>query len=799
MPATNDALLKKLLATFRIEAEAHLHAMSSGLLALQKNPADGRAKEIVEAVFRDAHSLKGAARAVNLTQIETVCQPMESVFASLKNGRLAASPPLIDLMLRTVDALAGLLALELPGPMTQTPLLEALVRELNDAVDHPPSELPRSDQAEHSEAPRATGATATTAAAQPGTAKPAPVAHAAFSLASPTVRISAAKLDAVMCQAEELLQPRLAANQRVQELGEAAAELALWKKRRLQIVPALRQVARKFGSGAGAGRNEPEKQAYRDLCEYLNDEHLHIKTLEDRLGGLQRTAKEDHRMLAGMMDSLCQDTKEMQLLPFSSLLDIFPRLCRELARAQGKQVELEIQGGELEIDRHILEEMKDPLIHLVRNCIDHGIERPALRLDRGKPAHGTIRMECAPRDSGTAEVLVADDGAGFDAATLKAAAHRLGMVSREEAEQIDETGAVALAFQSGVSASDTVTDISGRGLGLAIVREKVERQGGSITVKSTTGAGTAFHIILPRTLANFRAVLVRAGGQVLAIPLKNVERVCKVRSNEIRTVENREMILLDDQPVSLVRLSEILEMPRNQRGPDPASGAPALVIGAEPAPIAFLVDEIAGEQEILVKALARPLVRVRNIAGASVLGDGHVMPVLNVADLLKSAAALSQAHPGGMPQSGKADQASEHSSQDSPPHSIPHSILVVEDSITSRTLLKNILESAGYLVNTAVDGVEGYAALKAGAFSLVVSDVEMPRMDGFALTARIRADGQLTRLPVILVTALESRDHRERGIDAGANAYIVKSGFDQGSLLAAITRLIGPSPSSGCP
>lgn len=787
MANKNDELLKKLLATFRVEADAHLQAMSSGLLALGKMPADGPWADIVETIFRDAHSLKGAARAVNLTQIEVVCQSLESVFSALKDKRLAVSPPLVDLLLQTIDALGGLLDADKSAGGTQKPLVGILIRQLDNTLREP---LPAfADPALPPQiAPPITPPAPPSIADAPtepgsGTAGMHRLPSAP-GLMPAMVRVSTMKLDAVMRQVEELLLPRLAAGQRIKELSEAAATLAEWKKQRLHIQPALRLVDREFARGVEDDGTPRGKHELPRLLKYLDAEQFHMKMLEDRLARLQRATEQDQRLLTGMTDSLRQDVKEMQLLPFSSLLDILPRLARELAREQGKRIDLVIQGGEIEIDRHILEEIKDPLIHLVRNCIDHGIEQPAVRSGKGKPPHGTITLACSQKDSGTAEVLVADDGAGINVPGIKAAAYKLGIVSAEETEQFGELESMALVFQSGVTTSPIITDISGRGLGLAIVREKVERLGGRIVVKSNPDAGTAFHIILPLTLANFRGILVHAGGQLFVIPSTSVERVLRIANKEIRTVENRETILVDEQPVSLVWLSDVLELPRHVAAAAAgrtASNTAALVLGSGLARIAFRVEEILNEQEVLVKALVRPLTRVRNVAGASVLGTGRVVPVLNVADLLKSAVK----RPPAAPASEQPLPAGKHEK------AIKPSILVVEDSITSRTLLKNILESAGYHVSTAVDGVDGYTALKTGAFDLVVSDVEMPRMDGFGLTARIRADKQLTRLPVVLVTAWESREHRECGIDAGANAYIVKSSFDQSNLLEVVQRLIG--------
>lgn len=765
MANKNDELLKKLLVTFRIEADEHLQAMASGLLALEKTPASEPLAEIVETIFREAHSLKGAARAVNLMEIESVCQSLESVFAALKGKRLAVSPPLIDLLQQAIDALGGLLAPDAGPSRSRSPAVAALMRRLDDASTgtSPGSEIPAAAEPFPTSLPDASPATAA-------------VRHSAPDLAADTVRVSTAKLDAVMRQAEELLSPRLAASQRTRELRESVAALAAWKKERTRIQPALRWVERAFARTLKDTGSARERQELPRLLEYLDAEQLHMKMFEDRLARLARAAEHDRRTLSGMTDGLLHDVKEMQLLPFASLLDMFPRFARELAREQGKEVELALQGGEIEIDRRILEAMKDPLIHLLRNAIDHGIEPPAARADQHKPARGTITLAISQQDGGKVEILVADDGAGIDASRVKAAAGKLGLVSSEDADRLDEPAAQALVFQSGVTTSPLITDVSGRGLGLAIVREKVERLGGSVALESQPGAGTAFRIVLPLTLATFRGVLVRAGEQLCVIPAARVERVTRVAGPDIQTVENRETIPLDGQAVALVWLGDVLELPRKEAA-ESAGGVPAVVLGSDLGRVAFRVDDILGEQEVLVKILGPQLARVRNVAGASVLGTGQVVPVLNVPDLLKSAVKQATA-PRAPIAAGKPGAAEKPS------------ILVVEDSITSRSLLKNILESADYAVTTAVDGIDAYTTLKTGTFDLVVSDVEMPRMDGFDLTARIRADKRLAELPVVLVTALDSREHRERGIDVGANAYIVKSSFDQSNLLEVIRRLI---------
>lgn len=751
MPKKNDELLKRLLATFRIEADEHIKAMAAALLALEKSPSDTNAASIVESVFREAHSLKGAARAVSLTTIESLCQSLESVFSAMKSHRIAVTTPLLDLLHQAIGQLDALLASD---ASSSAPV----------SVTHLTMQLDRASEGTITNADDAAPLAETT----PPPLAPPPLAGTAPSPG--TVRMSTSRLDAVMRQAEELLSPRLAARQRTLELREAASAIASWKKSRVGVQPALRRMERTLERTA-ASTTAGKRSELATVLGYLDQENVFITTLEERLSRLSKAAARDYRTLSTMADALLDDIKEMQLLPFSSLFEAFPRVARELAREQGKVVALITQGAEIEVDRRILEELKDPLLHLLRNAIDHGIEMPATRTAAGKPTHGTLTLSASLKEGGKVEIRLADDGAGIDADAVLKAAKKLDLPAIDAAD----TDAMTLIFQSGVSTSPIITDVSGRGLGLAIVHEKVERLGGQLSVESHAGHGTRFHLVLPASLATLHGVLVRANGSLYVVPLAGVARAARVAADTVRTVENRETIVLDEQVIPLVSLTDVLETPGTT---DPAAAAylPVLILGPQAARIAFRVDDILGEHEILVKPLGMQLARVRNVTGATTLGTGQMVPVLNVADLLKSAASHTA--------TARAVAASMVEPQ------TKQSILIAEDSITSRSLLKNILESAGYTVTTTVDGMDAYTTLKTQTFDLVVSDVEMPRMDGFDLTARIRADKQLSELPVILVTALESREHRERGIDAGANAYIVKSSFDQSNLLETIRRLI---------
>jgi two-component system, chemotaxis family, sensor kinase CheA len=577
-----------------------------------------------------------------------------------------------------------------------------------------------------------------------------------------TVRIPMVKLDPLFLQAEEMIQAKLAGSQRAADLREVHQSLVAWRTEwgRWQDPRTPRQ------------NGSPDESAAR------------LDALLRQVTGVAQALEQDQRALGRMVDDHLEAVKQVLMLPVSTLVEGFPRLVRDLARDQGKEVELVVGGGEVEIDKRVLEELKDPLVHLLRNCVDHGMEKPEERARRQKPARGTISLTFAAKDSRLVEILVADDGAGIDVEQVRSAAIRAGILSADAAAKLEPQEALSLIFQSGISTSPIITDISGRGLGLAIVREKAEKLGGAVSVDTHAHAGTTFRLLVPLTLSTFRGVLVRVREHLFVLPTSNVERALRVNREDIKTVENRETIRLDGQIVSLVGLGDVLGVPargndshRQRLAPSATSEyLPVVVLVSAEKRIAVHVDEVLAEQEVLVKGLGRQLRRVRNIAGATVLGTGKVVPVLNIPDLMKSAVHSAAAVKAPV----AADQASAKVGR----------ILVAEDSITARTLLKNILEAAGYWVATAVDGVDAFTQVRSSEFDLVVSDVDMPRMSGFELTAKIRSDQKLAELPVVLVTALESRGDRERGIDVGANAYIIKRSFDQSNLLEVIHRLL---------
>jgi len=775
-----EELLKKLREAFSVEAGERLAGLSSSFLDLEKG-AGGEAKaRALEVAFREAHSLKGAARAVNLMGIETLCQAIESVFAAMKRDEVTLSGALFDLLHHCVRAIEDFLATpEGEGP-DPTGEVATLVSRLEGAMADKGEKVVQERTGEEPE-PNATGEkkpppekidaklrgeelekkepVSKPQPSQPGRkiqGKP---------LASESVRISTAKLDALFLKAEELVSLKLTSGQHLAELKAVVRSLESWNKKWGEIEPGLRALNKIAQEGDGWG----------NLSRFLDWNHDFVRSLGKTIWGLTKETEQEGRTLGLMVDDLLDDMKRATMLPFSTLLDIFPRMIREISRDQGKEVDLIVKGGAVEIDRRILDEIRDPVTHLLRNAIDHGLEAPEKREKQGKPQSGTIHLTVSQTEGGKVEILISDDGSGIDLARVKKKVLSLGVMTEQDMGQLSDRDASSLIFQSGVSTSPIITEISGRGLGLAIVQEKVEKLGGVLSLDTAPGKGTTFRMELPVTIATFRGILVQVADRPFIVPSANMDRTLRVHKDEIKTVENRATIPLNGKALSLVDLARVFGLNQEKDNSNGTEFLTVAVLGVGERRIGFRVDEVLGEQEVLVKGLGRQLRHVSNISGATILGSGRVVPVLNVNDLLTSSPDAAIQAPG--PRTGKGGEEKK-------------SILVAEDSITSRMLIKSILEGAGYGVKTAVDGSEAYTTLKTGEFDLVVSDVEMPKLDGFGLTQKIRSDKKYAEIPVILVTGLETQEDKEKGIDAGANAYIVKSSFDQSNLLEVIGRMI---------
>ena len=782
-PVPTD-FMQTLLLAFQSEADEHLRSMATGLLALEKATTAEERQPLLENVFREAHSLKGAARAVDVLDIEMICQTVEGIFAQLKRGERLLSAEGFDAVHAALDTIAALL--RAPHEPHATQVADAVQRLTaitqqpqggEEALRTPPA-LPPTPRAEppspalpandHTTKPRALGPPS----------QPLESASTPKPTSGETIRVSTEKLKSLFLQAEEMITVKLSVDQHAANLREMMTLVSEWKKEWARISSEVRKLQRAIEDQAHKGLHSTSYlQSAPTLVEFLYWNERQLNTLESQVHGLANVIESDQQTIGTLVDNLLEDTKRVLMFPFSSLLDIFPKMVRDLSRALGKEVELTLRGGEVEIDKRILEELKTPLIHLLRNSLDHGIEPPEARVRQGKLGCGSLQITVTQTGGSTVEIVVSDDGAGIDADMVKQAVVKKGLLTAQAADALDEHAAIDLIFHSDVTTSPIVTDLSGRGLGMAIVREKVENLGGHIQVETHRHQGTTFRIVLSLTLATFRSVFVRAADSIFAVPTTQIERVIRLEPHEITTLEGKQTVLVDDQPLAFVSLDEILQLPRRGQ-PDArtTTARVALILGTAKTRVACGVDDVLHEQETLVKRLGPYLSQVPNVVGATVLGSGHVVPILHIPDLLKSITAGAHAYGGKRSASDIAE-------------TVTKSVLLAEDSITSRMLLKGILESAGYRVTTAVDGLDALTTCQKTTFDLIVSDVEMPRMNGFELTTKIRETFG-AHLPVVLVTGLDSRQDRERGIAAGADAYIVKTNFDQSNLLDVVQRLL---------
>ncbi len=734
MASGKDDIRVRLLATFRVEAAEHLHTIMTNLLSLDRGLPPDETREAIDVTFRAMHTLKGAARSVSLRDVEALCQACESVLSRITRGHVVLSRPMLQHFREAVDGVAALLA----GGGAPSNMRELIAR-----LDRPATEPEQPAAAP----PGAVRARAAESSGQRVMSRPQQ---------AETIRIATDRLDTLLVQAEDFLAPKLVAGQRVQEVRA--------------LVERVEQCR------AGLGRLRAEQRA-------INGRAVDPwATLDSQMRAAEGEAREalahlrnDQRTISAAVDSLLDEIRRLRMTPASLVLDLFPQMVWDLARAQGKEVEWVAQGAGLDVDRKILEAVKDPLIHLVRNAVDHGIESPATRIETGKTPNGKVSVIFAALESNRIEIRVEDDGAGIDVTRVKAEAVRTRLLTEEEAESLTEEHALSLVYRSGLSTSPIITDISGHGLGLAIVKERVERFGGQIHLETRAGVGTTVRMTVPATIATFRGLLVEAAGQAFLLPVEAVERAFRVAPGAIETLEGREAIRSNGSPLAVARLSRLLDLPGNDESHEPGHQHPCVIVRSGEERAALLVEKIVGDQEVLVKELRPPLIRVRNVAGAGLLGTGRLVLILRPADLLR--AARESSRPAIAPAASREEERQK-------------AILVVDDSITTRTMEKNLLEAAGYQVRVAVDGIEAWTLLKSEAVDLVVSDVDMPRMNGFDLTARIRTDRTLADLPVILVTALEAREDKERGVEVGANAYIIKSSFDQSNLLEIIRRLV---------
>ncbi|AZL67343.1 hybrid sensor histidine kinase/response regulator [Pseudomonas oryziphila] len=750
-----------LLELFSLEAEAQTQVLSAGLLALERNPAQ---PDQLEACMRAAHSLKGAARIVGIDAGVSVAHVMEDCLVAAQEGRLLLRPEHIDALLQGTDLL---MRIATPGDPAGEGLVPVFLTQMAGLLDSPPSTM--------QVAPPLPAATPPAMVAPPPAMEPEPE-PAAEPEAEPVVRPRAGKRAGE--GSERVL--RVTAD-RLNSLLDLSSKSLVETQRLKPYLATLQRLKRMHGQGMRAldglkAQLEDSGQGPEVLDALAQTQQLLAETQQILLQ--QAADLDEFGWQASQRAQLLYDTAlACRMRPFADVLTGQSRMVRDLGRSLGKPVRLLVEGEKTQVDRDVLEKLEAPLTHLLRNAVDHGIELPERRLLAGKPGEGTVRLR-ASHQAGLLILELADDGAGIDLERLRRSIVERALSPAETVAQMSEAELLTFLFLPGFSLRDTVTEVSGRGVGLDAVQHMVRELRGSIELTQVAGQGCCFHLEVPLTLSVVRSLVVEVGGEAYAFPLAHIERTLDVPAESIVQIEGRQHFWHEDRHIGLVAASQLLNRPATQ---DAGQSLRVVVIRERDQLYGVAVERLIGERVLVVMPLDPRLGKVQDISAGALLDDGSVVLIIDVEDLLRSVdkllstGRLERIERGGQHGRGVARRR----------------VLVVDDSLTVRELQRKLLGNRGYEVAVAVDGMDGWNALRSDDFDLLITDIDMPRMDGIELVTLVRRDQRLQSLPVMVVSYKDREEDRRRGLDAGADYYLAKASFHDDALLDAVEELIG--------
>lgn len=740
---------RRLLSAFQVEYREHLDHIRA-ILAVQLESSATSGADLEECLRR-AHNLKGASRAAGLRPIEIVAHRLETVFARVGRTELLLDPNVVAAANLVLDAIEDWVTDHAAGrtPVEPSHALAAIEAVLQRHGDEPSS-------AELVEPFRPLATDGSEAAGPPtDTAVPGAVE---------SMRVAVGSVDRLLGSAAQMVAESLRQTLLTREIS-ALHDAIVDMDREFGLT--LRQLGRTAG-----------------LAHFQLEERLRVLTRRARQ--VQRLQQDSAWALQMQGRRLHEDTRRVLMVPARTVFEGFPKLMRDLGRDLGKPLDFTMRGVEVQADRRVLQALKDPLVHLLRNAISHGLESAVERAARGKPANGRVSLQVEARD-GRLWVRIEDDGRGIDFRRVAHIALKRGLISETEAAADDPSDLARLLFLPGFSTSQVITEVSGRGIGLSVVQEAVSRLQGEVQVVPVEGGGTAFLLSVPLSLSLQTLLLVECQEQKYGIPAGAIERLLRISVADVTTMEGRPVIVSDSvtepagasgSPIPLCNLSQLL-YPNAPPAPLRGQYISVVILRAGTRRLAVAVDALLDKVSGLLKDVGPLQAACLGVLGGIVLGDGAICLVLNPFDLMESFRTSQPA-----PLLSQAEQPVKRDERAQP------CVLVVDDSFTTRTLEKGILESNGYRVRVAVDGIEALQVLRAENVDLVITDVQMPRMDGFVLLEAMKADARLSSLPVILVTSMETRADQERGLALGADAYIVKRKFEQRDLLDAVRQLL---------
>ena len=743
-----------LLELFSLEADAQTQVLSAGLLALERNPTQA---DQLEACMRAAHSLKGAARIVGVDAGVSVAHVMEDCLVSAQEGRLYLQPEHIDALLRGTDLL---MRIATPGNDVGPADIQAYVTQMERLLDptQPTAML----------APKPEPEPAPIVEALPKEPQPAPPVSSEAPRQNKrmteggerVLRVTAERLNSLLDLSSkslvetQRLKPYLASMQRLKRIQSNSL-------RALDTLDAQLKVL---------DLNLEAQEALADTRRLLSEAQALLAEKNAEL--------DEFGWQAGQRAQVLYDTAlACRMRPFADVLAGQVRMVRDLGRSLGKQVRLEIEGEKTQVDRDVLEKLEAPLTHLLRNAVDHGIETPEQRVLAGKPAEGLIRLR-ASHQAGLLVLELSDDGNGVDLERLRGTIVDRQLSPLETALRLSEEELLTFLFLPGFSLRDKVTEVSGRGVGLDAVQHMVRQLRGAVVLEQTAGQGSRFHLEVPLTLSVVRSLVVEVGEEAYAFPLAHIERMCDLAPDDIVQLEGRQHFWHEGRHVGLVAASQLLQRPPGQV---PSATLKVVVIRERDTVYGIAVERFIGERTLVVLPLDDRLGKVQDISAGALLDDGSVVLIIDVEDMLRSVDKLLN--------TGRLERIARRSQQAT--EAPRKRVLVVDDSLTVRELQRKLLLNRGYEVAVAVDGMDGWNALRSEDFDLLITDIDMPRMDGIELVTLLRRDSRLQSLPVMVVSYKDREEDRRRGLDAGADYYLAKASFHDDALLDAVVELIG--------
>jgi len=753
-----------LLELFSLEAEAQTQVLSAGLLALERNPTQA---DQLESCMRAAHSLKGAARIVGVDAGVSVAHVMEDCLVSAQEGRLYLRPEHIDALLQGTDLL---MRIATPNHAPTLADIEGYVALMARLLDPPAAFAPLGTPAVP---PMAEPQTPVVEPVEPVVPEVEPVS------ATPTEPVPAPRKSKRTTENGERVL-RVTA-ERLNSLLDLSSKSLVETLRLKPHLATMQRVKRIQNNGL---------RALDNLNIQLKDQVLSLEARE-ALEDARRLLAESQQLLveknAELDEFAWQASQRAQVLydtalacrmrPFADVLSGQARMVRDLGRSLGKQVRLEIEGEKTQVDRDVLEKLEAPLTHLLRNAVDHGIETPEQRRLAGKPEEGLIRLR-ASHQAGLLVLELSDDGHGVDLEKVRRSVIERQLSPADTAAQLSEEELLTFLFLPGFSLRDKVTEVSGRGVGLDAVQHMVRQLRGAVVLEQTAGEGSRFHLEVPLTLSVVRSLVVEVGDEAYAFPLAHIERMCDLEPSDIVQVEGRQHFWHEGRHVGLVAASQLLQRPASQHSQQTLK---VVVIRERDAVYGVAVERFIGERTLVVLPLDERLGKVQDISAGALLDDGSVVLIVDVEDMLRSVDKLLN--------TGRLERIARQGSQ--AVEAARKRILVVDDSLTVRELQRKLLINRGYDVAVAVDGMDGWNALRSEAFDLLITDIDMPRMDGIELVSLLRRDNRLQSLPVMVVSYKDREEDRRRGLDAGADYYLAKASFHDDALLDAVVELIG--------